>query len=113
MTVDLLIVNSIGPGWTLSTAQKGLGGSELEISLVAHALVRRGYSVVVANGVPSQAYEQGVRYVPLASVTPGIEARALWIERMTPPPMGGEDEAHHRPSTGRVLCPLRYSQADA
>ena len=88
MTVDLLIVNSIGPGWTLSTAQKGLGGSELEISLVAHALVRRGYSVVVANGVPSQAYEQGVRYVPLASVTPGIEARALWIERMTPPPMG-------------------------
>ena len=88
MPIDVLIVNAIGPGWSLSTAQKGLGGSELEITLVAHALKRRGHTVVVANGIDHESLEDGVKYVPLGSIQAGMEARALWIERMTAPPNG-------------------------
>jgi len=86
---DALLVNSIGPGFSYSTTKGpgGLGGSELELVLVAHALARRGHKVVVANGVTSEVTEDGVRYIPLAQAT-GMTTRALWIERMTVPPPG-------------------------
>jgi tetratricopeptide (TPR) repeat protein len=86
---DLLIVNSIGPGFTLATsrAPQGLGGSELEIVQIAHAIARRGYKVIVANGVTSESIEEGVRYIPLAQAT-GMQVESLWIERFSPPPNG-------------------------
>jgi len=86
---DLLVVNGIGPGFTKSSAEAGIGGSELEIVMVAHALARRGHAVMVANGVESEAYEDGVRYVPLAQLPANFQTRALWIERMTAVPEGG------------------------
>jgi tetratricopeptide (TPR) repeat protein len=82
---DLLIVNSIGPGFSRSSVAKGIGGSELEVVLVAHALARRGHSVTVANGVTSEVTEEGVRYIPLPQAA-GMRAHSLWIERMTVPP---------------------------
>ena len=82
---DLLIVNSIGPGFTHSSVAGGIGGSELEIVQVAHALARRGHKVTVANGVEKETTEEGVRYIPFSQAN-GLTARALWIERMTSPP---------------------------
>ena len=86
---DLLIVNSIGPGFTLATSRgpQGLGGSELEIVQIAHALQRRGHRVVVANGVEKRTEEEGVVYMPLGDAA-GMMADALWIERFSPPPKG-------------------------
>ena len=86
---DLLITNSIGPGFTKSSAESGIGGSELEIVLIAHALARRGHTVTVANGVETEFYEEGVRYVPLGSLPANTATRALWIERMTMVPESG------------------------
>jgi predicted O-methyltransferase YrrM len=86
---DVLFVNSVGPGFSFSTTkgQAGLGGSELELVLVAHALARRGHKVVVANGVTSEVTEDGVRYIPLAQAA-GMTTRCLYVERMTVPPSG-------------------------
>ncbi len=84
---DVLFVNSLGPGFTLATARgpQGLGGSELEIVQIAHALARRGHKVVVANGVTETTEEEGVIYMPLQNAH-GMRCDALWVERSTTPP---------------------------
>ena len=84
---DLLITNDIGPGFTKATADgpKGLGGSELEVVQIAHALAHRGHNVVVANGVEKETEEDGVTYMPLAQAA-GMRCEALWIERFSTPP---------------------------
>ena len=85
--IDLLIVNSLGPGFTLSSSRNGLGGSELEVIQIAHAFARKGYKVVVANGVTAETEEEGVRYIPVAKAA-GTRTKILWIERSTNPPPG-------------------------
>ena len=87
LDIDVLFFNTIGPGWTLESAKAGIGGSELEISLIAHALARRGHKVVVANGVTEPVEQEGVRYVPSGSAL-DYKPRALWIERGSAPPSG-------------------------
>lgn len=88
MICDVLMVNSIGPGFTPESVRKeGIGGSELEIVQIAEALAARGHKVTIANGVTSAVEERGVRVIPYAQAA-GIEARTLYVERMTMPPPG-------------------------
>lgn len=85
--IDVLFFNLIGPGWTLESTKAGIGGSELEITLIAHALARRGHKVVVANGVAEPTEQDGVCYVPSQTAL-DYRPRALWIERGSAPPSG-------------------------
>lgn len=82
--MDVLFVNSIGPGFSKKTAEKGLGGSELEIIQIAHALSKKGYKVAVANDIEEVRLEDGVTYVPIKSGVRHLQpSRALYVERCT------------------------------
>lgn len=83
--IDVLLVNSIGPGFTHRT--KSLGGSELELVQIAQGLAAHGRRVVVANGVDEEQVLDGVRYVPLSRLRTDEtlkRARCLYLERTTP-----------------------------
>jgi hypothetical protein len=80
---DLLMVNTIGPGFTSETVrQGGIGGSELEMTQVAEAMAARGHRVYVANGVAEESFSHGVVYMPFAQCA-GMTARSLYIQRGT------------------------------
>lgn len=85
--IDVLISNTLGPGFTRKTTiEQGIGGSELEIVQLAHALAKRGHEVVVANGVGDPVEEEGVRYVPYSSVRgERVRASVAWRSTQLPP----------------------------
>lgn len=95
--IDVLISNTLGPGFTRKTTiEQGIGGSELEIVQLAHALAKRGHEVVVANGVTDPVEEEDVRYVPYNSVRgERVHASVAW--RSTPLPLVFADRLFIRP----------------
>jgi hypothetical protein len=83
---DVLLANGIGPGFDWQyTQDSGIGGSEYEVTQIAHALSDRGRRVIVANGVREAVTQRGVTYIPLAQAD-GLKVRALYIERWTKAP---------------------------
>src|ERR1019366_1866761 len=92
---DVLVLNAIGPGFTGESVRKaGIGGSELEITQIAEALVARGHTVTVANGVASESTVYGVKYVPYAAFKGGAYT-TMYIERGTPIPPGANISCDH------------------
>ena len=93
---DVLITNTLGPGFTRKTTiEEGIGGSELEITQVAHALAKRGHEVVVAVNIPDPIEEDDVQYVPVRSVQ-GMRVKASIAWRSTPLPPAFADRIYVR-----------------
>src|SRR5580692_11571309 len=93
---DVLLTNSLGPGFTRKTTiEEGIGGSELEVTQVAHALARRGHEVVVACNVPDPIEEDDVQYVPIRAVD-GLRVKASVAWRTTPLPRVFADRIYVR-----------------
>jgi len=88
--IEVLLFDRIhhaeGGAFTRKTMQeRGVGGSELEMMQVAHALAARGYRVAIANGRIDVVEEGGVLYVPNSRPWEYIPTRALYLQRMSAP----------------------------
>lgn len=82
--IDVVLYNTVGPAFTFKTIEAGgLGGSELEILQIAEGLTKRGYKVVIANGVTEETTERGVDFVPSRKIAALDGAHSLYIERMS------------------------------
>lgn len=77
--LDLLIVDNAGPGFAPEAFGKPMGGSELEVVLIAEALADRNLSVAVL----SRAGDHSRNFVYYRTKPPAEPPRALWIHRTT------------------------------
>jgi hypothetical protein len=85
---DVLIFDVVGGAYTKATADggKALGGSELEVVQIAHALAGKGHKVVVSNQIASPVLIDGVQYLPHAQAL-GLRTKTLWVQRHSPAPV--------------------------
>lgn len=83
---DVLIYDVVGGAYTSKDADSGtpLGGSELEVTQVAHALSAH-YNVVVANQIKEPVTVGEVRYVPFSQCV-GMRVKTLYVQRHSPCP---------------------------
>jgi len=89
MKFDVIIYDSIGMEYTEESAETGaLGGSELEVTILAEELSRRGKSVLVENRHQQpndQICPSGAIYRKLGSETP-LQTKTLVVMRYSKPP---------------------------
>lgn len=78
--IDLLIADATGQGFTPECFGCPMGGSELEIVLVAEELARTGFKVAVVSRCEVEFKRAGVKYAHLGQAP---EARSLWVQRTT------------------------------
>ena len=84
---DVVIYDVVGGAYTkASLGGPALGGSELEVVQIAHALAARGHRVIVANKIPEAVKIDSVRYVPHAEVV-GMRTKTLYVQRHSPAPV--------------------------
>ncbi len=96
--IDVLITSTLGPGFTLNTIKgDGIGGSELEVVQVAHALARRGHEVVVAVNINEPVEEENVQYIP-ARAAAGLRVKRSIAWRTSPLPSVFADNIFVRPT---------------
>jgi hypothetical protein len=94
--IDVLITNTLGPGFTRKTTiEEGIGGSELEVTQVAHALAKRGHEVVVAVNIPEPIEEDDVQYIPVRAAQ-GLRTKTSIAWRTSPLPPAFADRLYVR-----------------
>lgn len=89
---DVIFYSSVGMAFTGDTPEAGgMGGSELEVVVLAEALAARGYQVTVVNPTREVKEVKGVIYLPLAGAGSWTSCRTLVVMRYSPvPPIAHE-----------------------
>lgn len=89
---DVIFYDSVGMAFTGNTPENGgLGGSELEVVVLAEALARAGLSVMVANRTLASELVNNVLYVPHITVTSSLSCKTLVVMRHSAVPNVAHD----------------------
>ena len=79
---DVVLYSSCGMAFNGDTPEEGgLGGSEIEVVVLADALTARGYKVLVMNPVQRMTVVRGVTYMPHIAAGSWITCRTLAVWR--------------------------------